>query len=192
MATRFSMQRRLRMNRPTLRLRSKPPKLRTPRGEDFTAANLGVALSMQVCTDCGSINYPPRELCGQCLADALLWKPVDDSGTLLQAVELHHSLWEFFKRRLKNSSWPIATVKMHSGPVVFAHLAAHLFDLGGSASALSSGSELKVFSFTDSGRQAVLIAVPATVDVACGKQRAKIANEMGLATVAERQSAETS
>ncbi len=41
MATRFSMQRRLRMNRPSLRLRSKPPKATEKGMVDFTAANLG-------------------------------------------------------------------------------------------------------------------------------------------------------
>jgi len=182
------MQRRLRMNRPSLRLNSKPPKLRTLRGEDFTSANLGEALSLQQCNECGCVNYPPRELCQECLGDTLRWRASDTSGRLLEAVELHHSLWEFYKRRLETGSWPIATVRLAAGPVVFTHLAAHLFtnDTLSEVSQLKTGTELKVFSQADSGRQAVLISVPSSVDISTGKARANIAREMGLTTGALR------
>ncbi|MFK8021141.1 MAG: Zn-ribbon domain-containing OB-fold protein [Pseudomonadales bacterium] len=188
MATRYSMQRRLRMNRPSLRLNSKPPKLRTPRGEDFTAANLAEALSLQQCTECGAVNYPPRELCQNCLSDTLRWRTSDTSGRLLEAVELHHSLWEFYKRRLEAASWPIATVRLVAGPVVFTHLAAHLFvnDKLSEVAQLKSGTALNVFSQADGGRQAVLISVPSSVDISTGKARTEIAREMGLTTGALR------
>lgn len=186
MATRFSMQRRLRMNRPSLRLRSKTPKDRTPRGQDFTAANLACALSLQTCTECGKTNYPPREVCESCLNDELLWKPADTNGRLLQAVELHHSLWEFFKRRLKNNTWPIASVRLAVGPVVYAHLALELFKQKG-ASNIPSGSAVAVFSHSDCGNQSVLIAVPDSVDVSDAKIRLDIANRLGLTEAAERE-----
>ncbi|MFK7730349.1 MAG: Zn-ribbon domain-containing OB-fold protein [Pseudomonadales bacterium] len=186
MATRFSMQRRLRMSRPSLRVRSKPPRQRTPRGEDFTAANLGCALSLQKCTECGKTNYPPREVCEACLHDELLWTPADTSGRLLQAVELHHSLWEFFKRRMKKNTWPIASVRLAAGPVVYAHLALELFELKG-ASDIPSGSAVAVFSHSDSANQSVLIAVPGSVDVSEAKNRLQIADSLGITTVAERE-----
>lgn len=186
MATRFSMQRRLRMNRPSLRLRSKPPKQRTPRGQDFTAANLACALSLQKCSECENTNYPPREVCESCLSDQLLWKPADTSGRLLQAVELHHSLWEFFKRRMKKNTWPIASVRLAAGPVVFAHLALDLFEHH-SASEIPSASPVSVFSHSDCGNQSVLIAVPGSVDVSDAKIRRQIANRLGITTVAERE-----
>lgn len=186
MATRFSMQRRLRMNRPSLRLRSKPPKDRTPRGQDFTAANLACALSLQTCTECGKTNYPPREVCESCLNDELLWKPTDTNGRLLQAVELHHSLWEFFKRRLKKSTWPIASVRLAAGPVVYAHLVLELFDQQG-ASDIPSGSSVAVFSHADCGNQSVLIAVPDSVDISDAKNRLQIADRLGITKAAERE-----
>lgn len=37
-------------------------------------------LTLQVCADCGAVQYPPRELCRACLADALAWRRVDGSA----------------------------------------------------------------------------------------------------------------
>ncbi len=186
MTTRYSMQRRLRMNRPSLRLRSKPPKARTPRGEDFTTANLAGALSMQQCAACERYNYPPREVCESCLNDVLIWRPADSRGRLLQAVDLHHSLWEFFKRRLKHKPWSIASVRLDAGPIVFAHLALELFDLAG-ASDIPSGRTVAVFSHSDCGNQSVLIAVPDSIDVADPKIRLQIANSLGITSAAQRE-----
>ncbi len=181
MATRYSMQRRLRMNRPSLRLRSKPPKLRTQRGMDFTAANLVEPLAMQHCQSCRHINYPPREICGECLSDQLIWRKVPTEGVLLQSISLHHSLWEFFKRRLQRGSWPIASVRLQAGPIVFAHVAGQCF--GGDAAA---GARVNVFSHSDSSRQAVLIVVPVSTPIDTPAQRRAIVEPMGLLEPAVR------
>jgi uncharacterized OB-fold protein len=76
-------------------------------------------LALQVCDECGSVNYPPRELCGACLADALQWRAVADTGVVQSLTELHYSLEPHYAARLP---WRIASVHLDCGPVVFAHL----------------------------------------------------------------------
>jgi uncharacterized OB-fold protein len=76
-------------------------------------------LQLQSCGACGKVNYPPRELCGSCLADALDWRTVDDTGTVQTLTELHYSLEPQYA---ENLPWPVASVKLDCGPVAFAHL----------------------------------------------------------------------
>lgn len=83
-------------------------------------------LQLQVCGECGKVNYPSRELCGSCLADALQWRPVADSGVVQTLTELHYSLEPGYAAHLP---WPIASVRLDCGPVAFAHLQPGL-DLG--------------------------------------------------------------
>jgi uncharacterized OB-fold protein len=113
---------RLKYNRPSLRRRARPPRRRTARGQDFSAANYAGALLLQHCVNCDTVQYPPAEICRHCLGNELLWRKTSTRGTILSAVSLHHSLWEYFKRRIANTPWPVATVKLDSGVVVFAHL----------------------------------------------------------------------
>ncbi len=77
------------------------------------------ALQLQVCEQCGEVNYPRRELCGHCLADALSWRPVDDGGTVQSMTELQHSLEDQYAEKLP---WRVASVLLDCGPVAFAHL----------------------------------------------------------------------
>jgi uncharacterized OB-fold protein len=76
-------------------------------------------LSLQVCGECGAVNYPPRELCGDCLADALHWRAVADTGVVQSLTELHYSLEPHYASRLP---WRVASVRLDCGPVVFTHL----------------------------------------------------------------------
>jgi uncharacterized OB-fold protein len=76
-------------------------------------------LTLQRCGECGQVNYPPRELCGGCLADALSWQPVDDNGTVQSLSELHYSLEPRYAEKLP---WAIASVRLACGPIVISHL----------------------------------------------------------------------
>ncbi len=77
------------------------------------------APQLQVCTDCGQVNYPPRELCGKCLGASLAWQPIPAGGVVQSLTELHHSLEPQYGPHLP---WPVASVKLDCGPVAFAHL----------------------------------------------------------------------
>lgn len=76
-------------------------------------------LTLQCCEQCGHINYPSRELCGHCLADALTWRAVDANGTVQACVELHYSLEQDYASHLP---WPVASIRLDCGPIVLAHL----------------------------------------------------------------------
>ena len=79
----------------------------------------GDDLQLQVCSDCGQVNYPARELCGSCLADALHWQAVDATGTVQSLTELHYSQENEYTQHLP---WRVASVKLDCGPVALAHL----------------------------------------------------------------------
>lgn len=76
-------------------------------------------LSLQHCGKCGHVNYPVRELCGNCLADSLAWQSVADGGTVQSITALHYPLETNFSQQLP---WRIASIKLDAGPVAFAHL----------------------------------------------------------------------
>jgi len=174
---REKMKRRLKLNRPSLRARARPPKQRTALGQQFTAANLPVSLSMQVCTACEHHQYPPAELCGNCLGDTLRYREIDTAGQLLSRSELHHSLWEFFKRRISTKPWPIGSVKLRCGPVIIGHLGE-----GG----LHAGDDVAVFSHSDASQAAVLIIVSRATPIATPAQRKDIITALCLDEPAEK------
>lgn len=78
------------------------------------------ALTLQCCGQCKQVNYPARELCGNCLADDLQWQSVSDTGLVQSLVELHYSLEPVYAEHLP---WAVASIKLDCGPVVLAHLA---------------------------------------------------------------------
>ena len=171
------MKRRLKLNRPSLRARARPPKQRTAMGQQFTAANLPVSLSMQVCTACEHHQYPPAELCGRCLGDTLRYQEVNTAGQLLSRSALHHSLWEYYKRRIRIKPWQIGSVKLRCGPVIIGHVA---------EDALQAGDDVAVFSHSDASQAAVLIIVGATTPIATPAQRNDIVTALSLGQPAEK------
>ncbi len=179
MSTTPTMRSRLKRNRPSLRKLARPPKQRTALGSAFNAANLPVALALQHCRDCGTVQYPPRELCRQCLGDALVWRSTRGSGHLVSSIELHHSLWEYFKRRLVEKPWPVASVRLDGGVIVFAHLAMATFGTAANPR-LPVGTAVQVFTHTDCSLNAVMIAVAADTPVDSRDQRHAIAAGLGL------------
>lgn len=76
-------------------------------------------LQLQQCGQCQQVSYPPRELCGHCLADALSWQPQAGSGQLLATTRLHYSLEPALQPQLPIA---IGSVKLSVGPVVIAYL----------------------------------------------------------------------
>jgi len=107
------------------------------------------SLTLQVCADCAAVQYPPRELCRACLADALAWRRVDGSATVLAATTLAHSLEEDFRARLP---WHVASLALDAGPVVFAHIEARH---------ARSGIRLRVANATDARGAWCLVAFDA-------------------------------
>lgn len=184
MSSAWSRRARLKLNRPSLRRNARPPKQRTHVGADFTAANLPVALSLQHCVECSQVQYPPREVCSRCLGGQLEWRPTSGNGQLVAAIELHHSLWEFFKRRLRERAWPIANIRLDCGVTVVAHLDVSSF--AKRAADIPASTPVQVFSHTDCSNNAVLIAVAGDTDIRTPALRRAVADRLGLTEAAVR------
>jgi len=96
--------------------------------EPMRAAARDGVLMLQHCESCGCVQYPPRELCRDCLCESMQWRPVDGLGTVLAVSVLQVTNDARFRSRLP---WPIATVKLDCDAIVFVNLAGQ--DVGGGA-----------------------------------------------------------
>ena len=147
------------MTRPVLRPPRKNPILRTrvptlPPGsrsriaQGLTAAAARGEFELQVCRDCGTVQYPPREACHKCLSHRLDWRVQDGAGELVSETTLHHSNELFYRERVP---WRLGVVKLDAGPVVVAHL---------HGDCPQAPSRVHVRATLDKAGQAALIAVP--------------------------------
>jgi NAD(P)-dependent dehydrogenase (short-subunit alcohol dehydrogenase family)/uncharacterized OB-fold protein len=147
------------MTMPLMKPKRKNPVLRTrqmnlppwSRGRvalGLTAAAAEGRFELQVCQQCQTIQYPPREACHHCLSSKLKWRPQDGAGTLLGETRLHHSNDLFFRERLP---WRLGMVRLDSGPTVIVHLHG---EVGPAPSRVHVGARL------DRAGQAVLIGFP--------------------------------
>ena len=147
------------MTMPLMKPPRKNPVLRTPqmnlppwaRGRvalGMTAAAALGRFELQVCQDCGQLQYPPREACHHCLSASLKWRAQDGGGTLLAQSTLHHSNDLFFRERLP---WRLGFVQLDAGPTVIVHLPD---EIGQAPQRVRVGARL------DRAGQAVLIGFP--------------------------------
>lgn len=104
------------------------------------------ALVLQQCAECKAVNYPPRELCSTCLADALSWQPCDNNGQVLSLTVLQHSMEAAF---LTAMPCTIASVALKNGPTLITHAAKNLV----------IGQEVRVISCNDNSGNRVLFCV---------------------------------
>jgi NAD(P)-dependent dehydrogenase (short-subunit alcohol dehydrogenase family)/uncharacterized OB-fold protein len=135
---------------PVLRTRQMnlPPWARGRVALGLTAAAAEGRFELQVCQQCQTVQYPPREACRHCLSPKLKWRPQDGAGTLLGETRLHHSNDLFFRERLP---WRLGMVHLDSGPTVIVHLHG---EVGAAPARLHVGARI------DRAGQAVLIGFP--------------------------------
>jgi NAD(P)-dependent dehydrogenase (short-subunit alcohol dehydrogenase family)/uncharacterized OB-fold protein len=103
---------------------------------------------LQVCRDCGTVQYPPREVCRACLSDRLDWKEQPEQGELVSETLIRHSLELYFRER---APWRAGLVRLPSGVTVVAHLHADV---------LPPPAPVRVRAHIDRAGQAVLVALP--------------------------------
>src|SRR5512135_3086320 len=78
-------------------------------------------MKLQHCTSCGTVQYPPRELCAACLSDTLEWRvTADEPGELLANTVLQHSHEPEFRTKLPLH---VGLVRVDIGPRVVCFLA---------------------------------------------------------------------
>jgi len=139
-----------RRKNPLLRTRQMnlPPSTRSRVALGLTAAAAEGRFELQVCGDCASVQYPPREACHHCLSPRLQWRPQSGEGVLLGATTLHHSNDLFFRERLP---WRLGLVRLDSGPSVIVHLHGEVGD---------APAPVRVGACLDRAGQGVLIGLP--------------------------------
>ena len=96
-----------------------PPGARSRTALGLTAAAAEGRFALQVCTDCGAVQYPPREICAACLSASLPWREVPAGGRLIATTTVRLSADPYFRQR---TPWRIGTVALDCGPSVIAHL----------------------------------------------------------------------
>jgi len=73
-----------------------PPALRSPQGIKLDEHAVDGELTLQQCSACQTVQYPPRELCRNCLGDELNWSAVSRGSTA----------WSLFSRNSCPGGWP--------------------------------------------------------------------------------------
>jgi NAD(P)-dependent dehydrogenase (short-subunit alcohol dehydrogenase family)/uncharacterized OB-fold protein len=134
----------LRTRQPTL-----PPAVRSRIALGLTAAAARGRFALQVCRDCGAVQYPPRDVCRECLSHRLVWQPQDGRGELLTETTLRAAQELFFRERLP---WRTGIVRLDAGVNVIAFLHARVG---------AAPCRVRVEAALDRAGQAALIAVPA-------------------------------
>ena len=77
-------------------------------------------IKLQRCTACGTAQYPPREICADCLSDQLTWETTDSlPARVLACTRLHHSNEPPFRPRLPLT---VGLVQFAAGPVAVCFL----------------------------------------------------------------------
>lgn len=76
-------------------------------------------IRLQVCSVCGQVQYPRRELCSHCLSDELPNTPVDARGRLLAWTTIRVSLVPKYG---ESGPWSVGSVKLNCGPVIIVQL----------------------------------------------------------------------
>lgn len=135
---------------PVLRTRQMnlPPVARGRVALGITAAAAEGRFELQVCDDCGVVQYPPRAACHKCLSQNFTWLEQSGDGELLSATTLHHSNDLFFRERLP---WRLGFVRLDAGPTLMVHLHGEVGE---------PPERVKVDARLDRTGQAVLIGLP--------------------------------
>lgn len=125
-----------------------PPSARGRVALGITAAAALGRFELQVCRDCGAVQYPPREVCGSCLSARLDWREQSGAGQLLSTTTLEHSNDLYFSERLP---WRLGMVQLDAGPALMVYLHS---GVGNAPERVRVGVRL------DRAGQAVLIGFP--------------------------------
>ena len=71
-------------------------------------------LLVQVCEECGNVQFPPSPVCTSCLTDKVSWKPCSGKATLWSKVAFHKQYLEPYP----DVPYSVAIAKLEEGPLV--------------------------------------------------------------------------
>ena len=85
----------------------RPPAVRSRTAHGLTAAAAEGHFALQVCTDCRTVIYPPRDACPACLSPRVPFTNIDNGGTLVAETSVHTSIEVYFRER---TPWRVGVV----------------------------------------------------------------------------------
>jgi uncharacterized OB-fold protein/NAD(P)-dependent dehydrogenase (short-subunit alcohol dehydrogenase family) len=124
-----------------------PPRARSRAALGLSCAAAEGRFRLQVCAECGAVQYPPRDACRQCLATDLAWRDMPPGGELLALTAVHASPDPYFRERLP---WRAGTVMLDAGVPVVAHVHGDVV----------RGARVRMVARLDRAGQGVLFALP--------------------------------
>ncbi|MFZ1814697.1 MAG: SDR family NAD(P)-dependent oxidoreductase [Rhizobiaceae bacterium] len=125
-----------------------PPLARSRAAMGLTAAAARGSFSLQHCSECATVQYPPRDACSACLCVDLEWRETDRGGSVVAQTTIHASPDPYYRQRLP---WRSGLVKLDAGPSIFCHLHGDV----------RRGDRISMDIKLDRAGQGVMIALPA-------------------------------
>jgi NAD(P)-dependent dehydrogenase (short-subunit alcohol dehydrogenase family)/uncharacterized OB-fold protein len=132
------------------RVATRPSHFRSRAALGLAAAASEGRFMLQTCGECGTLQYPPRDACSNCLSVDLPWKEVSPNGRLIAGTTVHTSTNVYFRER---TPWRIGTILMDAGPSIMCHVHGDL----------ETGQDAVLINRLDKSGQAVLLATPPRV-----------------------------
>ena len=96
---------------------------RSKNGQRLSASLADGKLTVQQCDACSRIQYPPAEVCRNCLSDQLSWTGELAKGKVVACVAVHRSYADDFA---EGGPWWIASVAIDPGVTCYAHAESYL------------------------------------------------------------------
>lgn len=127
-----------------------PPPMRNRASLGLSAAAAEGRFMLQVCGDCGTVQYPARDACSGCLSVALSWQDVPPQGELIAETTIHTSTNLYFRER---APWRTGSVQLDAGPTIICHVHGDV----------APRSRVRLWNRLDRSGQGVLLAVPETL-----------------------------
>ncbi|MEO4001441.1 SDR family NAD(P)-dependent oxidoreductase [Mesorhizobium sp. CAU 1732] len=128
---------------------SQPEKARSRAALGLTAAAAEGRFMLQCCTECGTLQYPPRDACQRCLGIDLQWQDVPPSGKLIAETTVRTSTNVYFRER---TPWRVGTVLLDAGPSIMCHLHGDV----------ERGARVTLVNRLDRSGRGVILAMPTT------------------------------
>jgi uncharacterized OB-fold protein len=132
-----------------------PPSVRSAAAQGLTAAAAKGRFELQVCRNCGAVQYPPREACHRCLGSILEWTLQDGAGELISETLLFHSHHAFFRPYLPIR---LGLVRLDCGPTAVVYVDGAI---PGVPAPTSPSTRVKVAALLDKSGNAALVAMAA-------------------------------
>lgn len=124
-----------------------PPQQRSRAALGLAAAAAEGRFMLQVCGDCGAVQYPPRDACSKCLSINLQWQDVSPDGRLVAETRVRATTDLYFRKQMPVR---VGTVKLDVGPSVICHVHGDVGD----------GADVRMAIKLDRAGQGVMMALP--------------------------------